>query len=177
MHYSFEDRHLETAGDEYYIAPGAQVIGSVRLGRWASIWFNCVLRGDTDWIIVGDGSNVQDGSVIHTDEGVVVTIGNDVSIGHAVLLHGCTIGNGSLIGNGARVLDGVRVGSQCLIAAGSLIPPNKDIPDRSVVMGAPGKVVRQVTDQDIAMMAYAAEHYRGMISRYRREIPMSPSAR
>jgi carbonic anhydrase/acetyltransferase-like protein (isoleucine patch superfamily) len=177
MIFTFGDRHLETVGDDYYVAPGAQVVGSVRLGRWASVWFNCVLRGDTDWIIVGDGSNVQDGSVVHTDEGVVVTIGRDVSVGHAVLLHGCTIGDESLIGNGARVLDGVRIGRQCLIAAGSLIPPNKEIPDRSVVMGAPGKVVRQVTDEDLAMMAYAAHHYRTMIVRYRREIPIDSASR
>ena len=177
MIFPFGDRHLETVGDDYYVAPGAQVVGSVRLGRWASVWFNCVLRGDTDWIIVGDGSNVQDGSVVHTDEGVVVTIGRDVSIGHAVLLHGCTIGDHSLVGNGARVLDGVRIGRQCLIAAGSLIPPNKEIPDRSVVMGAPGKVVRQVTDEDLAMMAYAADHYQKMVIRYRREIPTDSATR
>jgi carbonic anhydrase/acetyltransferase-like protein (isoleucine patch superfamily) len=177
MIFSFGDRQMETVGDDYYVAPGAQVVGSVRLGRWASVWFNCVLRGDTEWIIVGDGSNVQDGSVVHTDEGVVVTIGRDVSIGHSVLLHGCTIGDASLIGNGALVLDGVRIGRQCLIAAGSLIPPNRDIPDRSVVMGAPGKVVRQVTDQDLVMMAGAADHYRKMVSRYRKVIPIDGPSR
>jgi carbonic anhydrase/acetyltransferase-like protein (isoleucine patch superfamily) len=177
MIFSFGDRRLETVGDDYYVAPGAQVIGSVRLGRWASVWFNCVLRGDTDWIVVGEGSNVQDGSVVHTDEGVVVSIGRDVSVGHAVLLHGCTVGDECLIGNGARVLDGVRIGRQCLIAAGSLIPPNKEIPDRSVVMGSPGKVVRQVTAEDLAMMAYAADHYRKMVIRYRQAIPMDGSIR
>jgi len=167
MIYTFEGRGLQTAGAEYYVAPGARVIGSVSLGRAASVWFNCVLRGDSDWIHVGAGSNVQDGTVIHTDEGVPVEIGSDVSIGHVALLHGCVVGDGSLIANGARVLDRVRVGKQCLIAAGALIPPDKAIPDGSVVMGVPGKIVRQVTAKDLEMMAHAAQHYRELGRRYR----------
>ena len=175
MIHSFDGRSLRSADDDYYVAPGAQLIGSISLGRGASVWFNCVLRGDSDWINIGDGSNVQDGSVIHTDEGVVVDIGRNVSIGHVALLHGCTVGDDSLIANGARVLDRVHIGQSCLIAAGALVPPDKTIPDGSVVMGVPGKVVRQVTAKDLAMMARSAEHYRELGRRYR--AGLKPGAR
>lgn len=167
MIYTFEGRRVQTTGEDYYVAPGARVIGCVSLGAAASVWFNSVLRGDSDWIHIGAGSNVQDGTVIHTDEGVPVVIGTDVSIGHVALLHGCAVGDGSLIANGARVLDRARIGKRCLIAAGALIPPDKTIPDGSVVMGVPGKIVRQVTAKDLEMMARAAEHYRALGRRYR----------
>ncbi len=174
MLYSLGEKHLETVGDEYYVAPSAQVIGCVRLGRQASIWFNCVLRGDSDWLIIGDGSNVQDGTVIHTDEGVPLSIGRNVSIGHAALLHGCVVGDDTLIANGARVLDNVRIGRNCVIAAGALVPPDKVIADGSVVMGVPGKVVRRVTEQELTMIAQVAAHYRELGRRYRSELAADP---
>ena len=118
MIYSLGSRRLETIDNDYYIAPGAQVIGSVRLGREVSVWFNAVLRGDNDWIIIGDGSNVQDGTVIHTDPGLPVEVGANVTIGHMAFLHGCVIGEGSLIANGAMVLDRIDKKSGFLEKAG-----------------------------------------------------------
>jgi carbonic anhydrase/acetyltransferase-like protein (isoleucine patch superfamily) len=170
MIFSLGDRRIETAGDDYYIAPGASVIGSVRLGKGSSVWFNCVLRGDADWIELGEGSNVQDGSVIHTDEGEPTTLGSNVSVGHCALLHSCTVGHSTLIANGARILDRARIGRDCVIAAGALVPPDKIIPDGSVVMGIPGKIVRQVDDDDRRMIAHAAAHYRERIALYKREL-------
>ena len=167
MIYDYDDRKLEAAG-VYYVAPSADVIGSVRLGNLASVWFNAVLRGDNDWIVIGDGSNVQDGTIIHTDPGEPSIIGNDVTIGHGVLLHGCVIGDGSLIGNRAIVLDGARVGAGSLIAAGALVTPGTHIPAGSVVMGAPGKVVRSVGDKDLARMRTGAESYREKAAEYAR---------
>lgn len=174
MIFTLGDRRLETEGEDYYIAPGAQVIGSVRLGRESSVWFNCVLRGDTDWLNIGAGTNVQDGTVIHTDEGVPVNIGADVTIGHRAFLHGCTVEAGSMIANGAMILDGARIGKSCVIAAGALIPPRKQIPDGSVVMGAPGKIVREVTESDVAMIREACEHYRVRAREYRQLLAVDP---
>lgn len=170
MIYSLGDRKIQTTDDDYYVAPGAQVIGSVRFGRGASIWFNCVVRADNDWIDLGEGTNIQDGTIIHTDEGVPLTLGSNVSVGHRALLHGCTVGDTTLIANGAIVLDGVSIGRECLIAAGALIPPGKVIPDRSVVMGAPGKIVREVTQQDLDMNRYIAEHYQARGRYYRHSL-------
>lgn len=170
MIYVLGDKKIQTSGDDYYVAPGASVIGNVRFGAGSSVWFNCVLRGDSDWIILGDGSNVQDGTVIHADEGEPVALGSNVSIGHRALLHGCTVGDSTLIANGAMILDRVRVGSRCLIAAGAMIPPGKVIPDGSVVMGMPGKVVREVSEKDLAMIDFIAKHYRERGKLYRREL-------
>jgi carbonic anhydrase/acetyltransferase-like protein (isoleucine patch superfamily) len=172
--YTLGDRRLETAGEDYYIAPDAQVIGSVRLGHATSVWFNCVIRGDSDWIVIGDGTNVQDGTVIHTDRGFPTEIGVNVTIGHRVLLHSCHIGDGCLLGNGAMVLDRARIGRNCLIAAGTLIPPDKEIPDGAVVMGAPGKIVREVSAKDLAMMQYGAEHYQVRLREYRLGLQVDP---
>jgi carbonic anhydrase/acetyltransferase-like protein (isoleucine patch superfamily) len=168
--FSLGVRSIETSGEDYYIAPGACVIGSVRFGQGSSVWFNCVLRGDADWIELGEGSNVQDGSIIHTDEGEPTTLGRNVSVGHCALLHSCTVGDSSLIANGARILDRARIGRNCLIAAGALVPPGKTIPDGSVVMGMPGKIVRQVDDDDLKMIADTAAHYRERIALYKREL-------
>lgn len=173
MIYSIGDRRTETLGD-FYVAPSADVIGSVRLGHEASVWFNCVLRGDNDWIIVGDGSNVQDLSVIHTDAGTPVVIGRGVSIGHRVLLHKCTIEDECLIGNGAIVLDRVRVGTHSIVAAGSLVPPGVEIPPNSVVMGAPGRVVRQSTARDLELIAGAAQSYVRRQRLYRESLRHDP---
>jgi carbonic anhydrase/acetyltransferase-like protein (isoleucine patch superfamily) len=172
--YSLGERKIQTADEEYYIAPGACVIGTVSLGRGASVWFNCVLRGDNDWILIGDGTNIQDGTIIHTDAGQPVRLGVNVSVGHRALLHGCTVGDSTLIANGAMVLDRVSIGSHCLVAAGAMVPPGKVIPDGSVVMGMPGKVVREVNDKDRAMMAHIAEHYMTRAQWYRRELAVDP---
>jgi carbonic anhydrase/acetyltransferase-like protein (isoleucine patch superfamily) len=168
--YSLDERQLVTAGDDYYIAPGAQVIGSVLLGAATSIWFNAVLRADDERIEIGAGSNIQDGSVIHCDTGVPALIGRDVTVGHMVMLHGCRIGDETLIGNGAIVLDRAVIGRHCIVAAGALVTPGKRIPDGSVVMGAPATIVRQVTAQDLALIASGAEHYQARQRRYRQQL-------
>jgi carbonic anhydrase/acetyltransferase-like protein (isoleucine patch superfamily) len=172
--YSLGDRKIETVGDDYYVAPDASVIGSVRFGAGASVWFNCVLRGDSDWIELGDGTNIQDGSIIHVDEGEPARIGTQVSVGHRALLHGCTVGDSTLIANGAMVLDRAQIGRHCLIAAGALVPPGKVIPDGSVVMGVPGKIVRTINDEDRAMIAFISRHYRERIALYKRDLKPDP---
>lgn len=169
--YRLGERALHASG-EFYVAPGARVIGSVRLGQWSSVWFNSVLRADNDWIVIGDGTNVQDSSVIHTDAGTPVEVGANVSIGHGVILHGCAIGDRSLVANGCIILDRVTVGKECVIAAGTLLPPGKIVPDRSVVMGAPGTIVRQVTDSDLAVIRETAEHYKARSRLYRQGLAM-----
>lgn len=149
-----------------WVAPDASVIGKVHLGRDTGIWFGAVLRGDNEWIEIGERSNVQDGSILHTDPGMPLTIGSDCTIGHKVMLHGCTIGDGSLIGMSATVLNGARIGRNCLIGAHALIPERKEIPDNSVVMGAPGKVVRQLEPEAAAALVASAAHYVANWKRY-----------
>jgi carbonic anhydrase/acetyltransferase-like protein (isoleucine patch superfamily) len=168
--YSIGQRRLVTVGDDFYIAPGAQVIGSVILGAGASIWFNSVLRADDDRIEIGAGSNIQDGSVVHCDAGAPTIVGRDVTVGHMVMLHSCRIGDETLIGNGAIVLDRVSIGRHCIIAAGALVTPDKQIPDNCVVMGAPAKIVRAVTSQDLAMIAQGAAHYRARVQLYKAQL-------
>ena len=129
-----------------------------------------VLRGDSDWIILGDATNIQDGTVIHTDEGEPVRLGANVSVGHRALLHGCTIADSTLIGNGAMILDRVAIGQHCLIAAGALVPPGKLIPDGSVVMGMPGKIVREVNERDLALIKFTTGHYVARAHAYRRNL-------
>jgi carbonic anhydrase/acetyltransferase-like protein (isoleucine patch superfamily) len=143
----------------YWIAASADVIGRVRLERNASIWFNAVLRGDNELILVGEGSNVQDGCVLHTDMGSPLTIGKNCTIGHQAMLHGCTIGENSLVGIGATILNNAVIGKNCLIGAHTLIPESKVIPDNSLVMGAPGKVVRELDEAAIARLTKAASNY------------------
>jgi carbonic anhydrase/acetyltransferase-like protein (isoleucine patch superfamily) len=152
---------------EYWIAPDAIVVGHVILKKNASIWFGAVVRGDNEPIIVGENSNVQDNSVLHTDMGKPLTIGANVTIGHKVMLHGCHIGEGSLIGIGAIVLNGARIGQGCLVGAGALITEGKEIPDYSLVMGAPGKVVRTLDPEQAAGLAAGAMHYVENWKRYR----------
>ena len=154
----------------YWIAPSAVVLGRVRLLKNASVWFGATLRGDNEWITVGEGSNVQDGSVLHSDPGAPLTIGKGVTIGHMVMLHGCEIGDGSLVGIGSIILNRTKIGKNCLIGANTLLTEGKDIPDNSVVMGSPGKVVRQVDDNARAMLHYSAVHYVENWQRYAREM-------
>lgn len=170
MIYTLGERRIETAGDDYFVAPSADVIGTVRLGRWASVWFNAVVRGDNDWIEVGDGTNVQDGSVLHTDEGFPLVIGANCTIGHRAFLHACTVGANSLIANGAMVLDGAKIGSFTIVAAGAFVPPRKIIPDGVVVMGSPAQVVRELTDRDREYITVGAQHYQDNAKRYRKEL-------
>jgi carbonic anhydrase/acetyltransferase-like protein (isoleucine patch superfamily) len=145
--------------EQFWIAPSADVMGRVRLQKNASIWFGAVLRGDNEWIEVGEGSNVQDNCVLHTDMGAPLTIGRNCTIGHKAILHGCTIGDNSLIGMGTIVLNHAKIGRNCLIGAGALIPERKEIPDNSLVIGAPGKVIRQIDADGAAKILRSAENY------------------
>ena len=145
--------------DEYWIAPSATVIGHVILKPGASVWFGAVLRGDNDPITIGENSNIQDGSVLHTDAGEPLTIGRGVTVGHMAMLHGCEIGDNTLIGIGAVVLGRAKIGRNCLIGANALITEGKVIPDGSLVMGQPGKVVRSLEPGQIAALEASAEHY------------------
>ena len=149
-----------------WVAPDANVIGNVRLAAKSSVWFGSTLRGDNELITVGEGSNVQENSVFHTDVGYPLTIGVNCTIGHKVMLHGCTIGDNSLIGMGATVLNGAVIGKNCLIGAGALITENKVIPDGSLVMGAPGKVVRALDAAAIKGLTLSAEHYQQNAARF-----------
>src|SRR5687767_3098098 len=150
MIYQLDDRKPVMKGD-YFVAPNAAVIGSVVLEHNASVWWNVTIRGDNDVITLGENVNVQDGSVLHTDGGVQLTLARNVSIGHLVMLHGCTVGENSLIGIGAIILNRVTIGRNCLVGAGSLIPEGKVIPDGSLVLGVPGRVMRSLTPEEIAM--------------------------
>ena len=156
--------------DEYWIAPTAAVMGRVVLKKNASVWWGAVLRGDNDPIVIGEGSNVQDGSVLHTDTGSPLIIGANVTVGHLVMLHGCTIGDNTLVGIGSIILNGAKIGKNCLIGANCLITEGKEIPDNSLVMGAPGKVVRELSAEQAAMMSAGSQHYVQNWKRYKREL-------
>jgi carbonic anhydrase/acetyltransferase-like protein (isoleucine patch superfamily) len=160
--------------DEYWVAPTASIIGNVVLKRNASIWFGAVLRGDNDPIVVGENSNIQDNSVLHTDVGQPLSIGANVTVGHMVMLHGCTIGDGSLVGIGSIILNGARIGRNCLIGAGSLIAEGKVFADNSVVMGSPGRVVRTLSEEQAAAVAAGAMHYVENWKRYRAGLALLP---
>lgn len=162
---------------QFYIAPGAMVIGDVRLEGETSVWFNAVLRGDNELIRIGRGSNVQDGCVIHTDPGFPVDIAEDVTIGHNAIIHGCRIGKGSLVGMGATVLNGAVIGERCLIAANALVREGMAVPDGSLVVGVPGAIARSLDDKAAAALAQGAERYRQKASHYRRELLVAAPGR
>lgn len=143
----------------YWVAPTATVLGNVVIEEDASVWFGTVVRGDNEQIRIGARSNIQDGSVLHTDPGFPMSIGEDCTIGHMVMLHGCTIGRGSLVGIGSIILNGARVGDECLIGADTLIAEGKQIPPRSMVLGSPGRIVRELSDEDVAHFSGAAARY------------------
>ncbi len=165
--YDLDDKKVSLPGEgKYWVADNATVLGNVMLKEGASVWFNCVLRGDNDPIIVGENSNIQDGTVCHTDDGVQLTIGKNCTIGHMAMLHGCTIGDNTLIGIGATVLNNAKIGKNCLIGAHALIPEGKEIPDNSLVMGAPGKVVRELGEDMEAVLKASADHYVANWKRY-----------
>jgi carbonic anhydrase/acetyltransferase-like protein (isoleucine patch superfamily) len=146
-------------GGEYWIAPNAVVAGHVILKKNASVWFGAVLRGDNDPITIGENSNVQDNSVLHTDVGSPLTIGDNVTVGHMVMLHGCTVGDGTLIGIGSIVPTGAKIGKNCLVGAGALITENKEFPDGSMILGSPAKVVRELAPEQAARMGLGALGY------------------
>ncbi|QJC55944.1 Protein YrdA [Polaromonas vacuolata] len=151
-----------------WIAESAQVIGKVSLAENTSVWFGAVLRGDMDLISIGRNSNIQDGSVLHTDSGMPLTLGEGVTVGHQVMLHGCSIGDNSLIGIGAIVLNGAKIGKNCLVGAGSLVTEGKEFPDGSMIFGSPAKAVRQLTPEQIEGLKMSASHYVANANRYKR---------
>ena len=167
MKYAFEDHRIVCKGD-YFIADNATVIGSVVLENNASIWFNCVVRGDDDTITIGENSQLQDNCVLHVDPGFPITIGKNVSVGHMAMLHGCTIGDGSLIGIKSVILNGAKVGRNCLIGANTLIAEGKEIPDGSLAIGSPGKVVRSLSEEEIRQINSAADDYVQKFRRYQK---------
>ena len=153
-----------------FVADSAQVMGRVRLLAASSVWYGAVLRGDNDWITLGARSNVQDGSVLHTDMGMPLTIGEDVTIGHQVVLHGCTIGDGALIGIQAVVLNGAQIGRHCLVGAGAVVTEGKAFPDHSLILGSPAKAVRQITPEQAARMKLGTLHYVAHAQRHRTQL-------
>lgn len=159
MKYALGEHRVKTSGDDYWIAPTASVIGKVTLHAGVSIWFGAVVRGDNDPIVIGEGSNIQENSVLHTDEGISLIIGKNVTVGHLAMLHGCEIGDGSLIGIGAVVLNNAKIGKNCIIGAKALITEGTVIPDNSLVVGAPGKVIKEINDAQRAGLMKSATGY------------------
>ena len=173
MKYSLAEHKIITKGD-YWIAPNATVIGKVVLGNNVSIWFNVVVRGDNEVITIGENSQVQDGSVLHSDPGLPVTLGRNVSIGHMAMVHGCTIGDGSLIGIRSVIMNGAVVGRNCLIGASALVAEGVTIPDGSLVLGTPGKVVRTLSAEEITTINGFADSYVRRFKRYKVELKAEP---
>ncbi|MFD1158028.1 gamma carbonic anhydrase family protein [Roseovarius aestuarii] len=166
--YALDGQQPQTPADgDYWVAPGAHVIGKVVLESATSIWFGSTLRGDNEFITIGAGTNVQENTVMHTDMGFPLTIGEGCTIGHKAMLHGCILGDNTLIGMGATVLNGARIGNNCLIGAGALITEGKEIPDGSLVMGVPGKVVRELDEAAIEGLRKSALHYQERMRRFR----------
>ena len=169
--YSLADKKPQLPPEgEYWIADNAVVIGDVILKSGASVWFGATVRADNETMIIGEDSNIQDGSVLHSDPGSPLVIGRDVTVGHKVMLHGCTIGDNTLIGIGAVILNRAQIGKNCLIGANALIPEGKVIPDGSLVMGQPGKVVRELDEGQIQALTASAQHYVQNWKRYAAEM-------
>jgi carbonic anhydrase/acetyltransferase-like protein (isoleucine patch superfamily) len=162
------DEKTPQVHESAFVADSAQVMGDVVLAQDSSVWFGAVIRGDTEIITVGEGTNIQDGSVLHADVGFPLTLGARVTVGHQVMLHGCTVGEESLIGIGAVVLNGAKIGKHCLVGARSLVTEGKEFPDGSMILGSPAKVVRQLTPEQIEGLRRSAEHYVDNARRYRR---------
>ena len=161
------DKKLKTADDNFWIAPNASVIGDVYLERDASIWFNAILRADNEPITIGEGSNVQDGAIIHTDPGFACNIGKKVTVGHMAMLHGCSIGDGSLIGIGSVVLNGAKIGKNCIIGSKALVTEGMDVPDGSMVVGIPGKIKKTLTEEEQSVVPLGADHYIDNYKKYK----------
>jgi carbonic anhydrase/acetyltransferase-like protein (isoleucine patch superfamily) len=166
MIYALDDIVPEIDADSW-IAPGARIVGRVRLAAGASVWFGAAIRGDTEQITLGEGSNVQENCVLHADPGFPLTIGRNCTIGHGAILHGCTIGDETLVGMGAVVLNGARIGRNCLLGAGALVGEGKEISDGSLVLGSPGRVVRELDAAARAGLRQAAEGYQANMRRFR----------
>lgn len=170
------DRKPVLEGGGHFIAENATVVGSVRLRDRSSVWFNSVLRGDNDWLDIGERSNIQDACVLHTDPGFPLIVGDGVTVGHMAVLHGCTIGSHSLIGIGSTVLNGATIGSNCIVGAHTLVTEKKTFPDGSLILGSPAQVVRELSDEEIAKIGGAAEVYVANARRYSEELPISAGA-
>ncbi len=160
------DGQAPTFGEGSWAAPSADLIGDVRIGRRASIWFGAVIRADNTPIIIGDEANVQDGSVGHSDPGAPLTIGARVTVGHQAILHGCSVGEGALIGMGARILNGAVIGDQCLVGAGALVTEGKKFDPRVLIVGSPARAIRALTEAEVAALAISAAHYADKAARY-----------
>lgn len=169
MLYSLADKRVKLIGQEHFVAANATVIGNVELHDRSSIWFNAVIRGDNDPIIIGEGSNIQDGAVLHTDPGFTLSIAENVTVGHMAMLHGCEVGEGSLIGIGAVVLNGAKIGKGCLIGANALVPEGMVVPDYSLVVGSPAKVKSTLSAEQVAGLQQNAEHYVENMRRFNRD--------
>ena len=150
---------IPICADGSWVADSATLIGSVRLAAGASVWFGAVIRADTDLISIGERSNIQDNAVLHTDPGLPLILGREVVVGHQAMLHGCSVGDGSLIGIGAIVLNRARIGASCLVGAGALVPEGKTYPDRTLIIGSPARVARELTDAEVAVLRAGAETY------------------
>lgn len=170
--YHLGERRVELRGPDIYVAPNASLIGSVSVGQDCSFWFGAVVRGDNDQVTIGAGSNVQDNCVVHTDPGIAVTIGAGVTIGHMSMLHGCTIGDGSLIGIGAVILNHAVVGKRSIVGARTLIPERKTYPDGVLILGQPGKVVRELRPEEFELLTYAAQGYVAKARQFRAELTL-----
>lgn len=166
---------VPTVPEDCFIAPGAQLIGDVHLGKQVGIWFNAVLRGDVETLRIGAGTNIQDGAVLHADPGQPLTLGRGITVGHQAMLHGCEIGDYSLIGINAVVLNGVRLGRECIVGANALVTEGKRFPDRSLIIGSPARAVREIDDEMAASLRESAEHYIANARRYLAEL--APSGR
>ena len=170
MKYSLGEKHVTLLGEGHFIAPSAAVIGDVTLHENVSIWFSCVLRGDSERIEIGAGSNIQDGTVVHADAGFPTIVGENVTVGHNAMLHGCTIGDGSLVGINAVVLNGAKVGKGCLIGANALVTEGMVIPDGSMVLGSPAKIKSSLPEEVQLLLMHNADHYVGNARRFREEL-------
>jgi carbonic anhydrase/acetyltransferase-like protein (isoleucine patch superfamily) len=177
--FSIGDRRPEFHGEHHYIAHDATLVGSIRLENYVSVWFQVVIRAENDHVQIGEGSNVQDGSVLHVDPGFPLTLGRMVTIGHKATLHGCTIGEGSLVGINSVVMNGAHIGRGTLVGANTLIPEGKEFPDGVLVLGSPGKVVRELRAEERENLVKIAQGYIDRSKWYRREfraLPLPPSA-
>lgn len=174
MIYSLAEHQVQTDGDCYFVAPGASVIGRVTLGTDANVWFGAVLRGDTNTIRVGTRTNVQDTAVIHVDHDAPTEIANDVTIGHAAVVHGCTVAQCSLIGIGATILSHAVIGEYCIVGAGALVTEGKQFPDRSLIIGAPARVVREITEREMEGLRKSAAHYVELSQQYIKNLQPIP---
>ena len=167
--YELDGQRPDLPADErYWVAESAVVIGTVRLKRDASVWYGASLRGDNEWVEVGERSNIQENCILHTDIGFPLTIGTGCTIGHSVILHGCTIADDSLIGMGAIVLNGVKIGRHCLVGAGAVVTEGKEFPDNSLIVGAPARAVREVNEKILQLIAESADFYVNNWQRYRK---------